>query len=63
MRTMKITYWKDDDYHIGYWNDYPDYRTQGRSKEELLENLRDLLRDIESDQVPYIRKVEETVVA
>jgi len=35
----------------------------GFSKEELLENLRDLLADIESGEVPYIRKVEELVLA
>lgn len=63
MRSIKITYWKNDDFYIGYLNDYPDYRSQGESKEELFENLKDLLQDIESDQIPYIRKVEEMVVA
>jgi len=33
------------------------------TKEELIENLKDLLNDIESVQVPYIRKVEELLVA
>jgi hypothetical protein len=45
------------------WNDFPDYRTQGASKEEMVENLKDLLEDIESGEVPYIRKVEELQVA
>ena len=62
MRTAKITYWKDDEFYIGYLNDYPDYHTQGLSKEELVENLKDLLRDIESEQIPFIRMVEEIVV-
>jgi len=44
-------------------NDYPDYQTQGMSKEELVNNLKDLLADFESGQVPYVRKVEELVVA
>jgi len=61
MRSIKYTYWKDNDFYIGYLNDYPDYQTQAYSKDELIENLKELLNDIDSDQVPYIRKVEELV--
>ena len=63
MKTLKFTYWKDGDYYLGFLNDYPDYETQGISKEKLVSNLKDLLVDIESGEVPYIRKVEELVVA
>jgi predicted RNase H-like HicB family nuclease len=63
MKTIKFTYWQDGDYFLGFLNDYPDYRTQGMSKEELISNLRDLLADLESGEVPYVRKVEELVVA
>ena len=63
MRTLKYTFWQEGDFFIGYLNDYPDYQTQAYSKDELLENLKDLLTDIESGQVPYIRKVEEMAIA
>jgi len=63
MRTIKYTFWRDDAFWLGYLNDYPDYQTQAYSKDELLENLRDLLADIESGEVPFIRKVEEMAVA
>jgi len=63
MKTIKFTYWQDGDYFLGFLNDYPDYQTQGKSKEELISNLRDLLADLESGKVPYVRKVEELVVA
>jgi len=63
MKTMKFTYWQDGHCYLGFWNDYPDYQTQGMSKTELIENLKDLLADMESGEVPYIRKVEELVVA
>ena len=63
MRTIRITSWKDNDFYVGYLNDYPDYRSQGFSKEELVENLKELLQEIESDEIPYIRRVEELVVA
>lgn len=63
MKTLKFTYWKDGDYYLGFLNDYPDYQTQGMSKEELIASLRDLLRDLESGEVPYVRKVEELTLA
>lgn len=63
MKTIKFTYFQDGDYYLGFLNDYPDYQTQGMSKEELVRNLKDLLADLESGEVPYVRKVEELVVA
>ena len=63
MKTLKFTYWKDDGFYLGFLNDYPDYQTQGKPKEELVSNLKDLLADVESGEVPYIRKVEELVVS
>ena len=63
MRTLKYTFWQDEDFFLGYLNDYPDYVTQGYSKDELLENLKDLLKDLETGEVPYIRKVEEMAIA
>jgi len=63
MRAIKFTTWQDGDFYLGYLNDYPDYLTQGMSKEELVENLKDLLVDMESGQVPHIHKVEELLVA
>ncbi len=62
MKTMKFTYWQDGEYYLGFLNEYPDYQTQGMSKDELVSNLKALLTDLESGEVPYIRKVEELVV-
>jgi hypothetical protein len=55
MRTLKYTFWQDGEFFLGYLNDYPDYRTRAYSKDDLLENLKDLLADIESGEVPFIR--------
>jgi predicted RNase H-like HicB family nuclease len=63
MKTAKFTFWQDGDYYLGFLNEYPDYQTQGMSKEELVNNLKDLLVDLESGEIPYIRKVEDLVVA
>lgn len=54
MKSVKYIYWRDGAYYLGYLNDYPDYQTQGLSKEELIANLKDILRDIDSDEIPYI---------
>jgi hypothetical protein len=63
MKKIPFTFWQDGEFFIGFLNDYPDYQTQGLSKAELMENLKDIFSDIESEQIPYIRKVEELVIA
>ncbi|MGI8883347.1 MAG: type II toxin-antitoxin system HicB family antitoxin [Pyrinomonadaceae bacterium] len=63
MKTVKYTYWQDGEFFIGFLNDFPDYETQGFSKEELLENLKSLLEDIETKGIPFIRKVEDLAIA
>jgi len=63
MKTTKFTFWQDAGYFLGFLNEYPDYQTQGLSKQELVENLKSLLVDLESGEIPYIRKVEDLVVA
>jgi hypothetical protein len=42
MEKIKFVYWQDENMWIGYLEDYPDYRTQGESLEELKENLKDI---------------------
>ena len=63
MQTSKFVYWEEDGAYIGYFQDYPDYWTQGETFEELEEHLRDLYRDLTSGAVPGIRKVAELVVS
>ncbi len=52
MKAVKFTSWQDGEFFIGFLNEYPDYQTQGLNKDDLVENLKDLLVDIESDQAP-----------
>ena len=63
MKRLQFTFWQDGEFFLGSLNDYPDYHTQGFSKEELIENLKDLLKDLESGEVRFVKKVEELVVA
>ena len=62
MVKLRYVHWQEDDLHLGYLEDWPDYVTQGRTLEELVENLKDLYGDIASGEVPHIRKVDELVV-
>jgi hypothetical protein len=63
MKTVQYTFWQDGEFFIGFLNNYPDYETQGYSKSELIENLKSLLVDLESSEIPFIKKVEEMVIA
>ena len=56
MRKLKYTFWQDGEFFLGCLNDYPDYHTQAYSKEELISSLKDLLTDIASCKVPFIRR-------
>ena len=56
----KFTYWKEsDNRYLGYLNDYPDHWTQGEDLDDLKEQLRDLYKMFQSEDIPGIRKVEE----
>lgn len=63
MKKISFTYWQDGKFFMGFLNEYPDYQTQGTTKRDLTENLKDLLKEIESREVPCIRMVEELLVA
>ncbi|HEX3527583.1 MAG TPA: type II toxin-antitoxin system HicB family antitoxin [Thermoanaerobaculia bacterium] len=41
MKAVKFVHWKEQDFWLGYLQDYPDYMTQGETLEELKENLQD----------------------
>jgi predicted RNase H-like HicB family nuclease len=59
----RYVHWLDNQMWLGYFEDYPDYLTQGESLAELEENLRDLYRDLTSGEIPGIRKVSDLSVA
>ncbi len=52
--TSEYMVWEDGEGFLGYLNKYPDYQTQGHSRKELIENLKDLLVDLESGEILYI---------
>ncbi len=62
MSSARYVQWRDGEMWLGYFEDFPDYLTQGESLAELEENLRDLYRDLTSGEIPGIRKVAELSV-
>ncbi|MCO6044165.1 type II toxin-antitoxin system HicB family antitoxin [Aeoliella sp. ICT_H6.2] len=63
MQSVKIVYWEEDGGWLGYLCDYPDYRTQGDTLDDLREHLKDLYLDISSGQLQGIRKVDDLVIS
>ncbi|WDN89384.1 hypothetical protein BuS5_02352 [Desulfosarcina sp. BuS5] len=49
---FNIFYKKNNDWFIGHIQEYPDYESQGRSLDELRENLIEIYNDINEGLVP-----------
>ena len=62
VHTIKIVYWEEEGAWPGYLQDYPDYRTQGDSLDDLHDHLRDLYTEVTSGALPGLRKVAELAV-
>ena len=63
METRTYIYFQEDDMWVGWLEEFPDYRTQGESLEELEENLRDLQRDLTSGAIPNVRRVGKLTIS
>ena len=63
MLTAKFVYWQEGKVWIGYFQDYPDYWTQGKSLKDLKAHLKDLYEDLTSGELPGIRKVDELILS
>ena len=63
MKATKYVYWQDEEMWLGYLGEYPDYRTQGETRRELEENLRDIYNEFASGTIPCVRSVAQLEVA
>jgi predicted RNase H-like HicB family nuclease len=59
MSKARYVHWQDGDMWLGYFEEFPDYMTQGESLGELEDNLRDLYKDLTSGEIPGVRRVAE----
>jgi len=63
MRTVRIVYWEEPDgMRLGHLEDHPEYMTQGETLDELKENLKDILKDIDERAIPFLRTHEDMAV-
>ena len=62
MEKIKFVYYQENDLWVGWLEEYPDYRTQGTTLDELKENLKDIYEDLSSGKIPHVRKVGELAV-
>ena len=59
MQSVKYVHWQEGDWWLGYLEEYPDYWTQGETLADLIEHLKDLYLDLNSGDIPGIRRVAE----
>jgi predicted RNase H-like HicB family nuclease len=48
---------------LGYFDEFPDYITQGETQEELRENLKDIYAELTSGNIPGVRRAAELHIA
>jgi len=53
METKRFVYWQEEDMWIGYLEEFPDNWTQGRTLDELKENLKDLYQELTGGAIPF----------
>lgn len=59
MGATRYVYWQDGNQWLGHLEEFPDYKTQGDTLEELQENLNDLFEDLTQGKVPGVRRVAD----
>lgn len=51
---QNYVYWQDGDMWLGFFAEYPDYWTQGETREELEKNLTDINDELKSRAIPCV---------
>ncbi|MDD5093061.1 MAG: type II toxin-antitoxin system HicB family antitoxin [Dehalococcoidia bacterium] len=59
MEKKRYVYWQDGEMWLGYLEEYPDYMSQGETLTELKDNLKDIISDLLSGEIPCVRRVAE----
>ena len=63
MATASYVYWQEGRQWLGFFEEYPDYVTQGDTLEDLQEHLKDLFSDLTSGAIPGVRRVAELTLS
>jgi predicted RNase H-like HicB family nuclease len=62
MNKKKFIYYREDDMWIGWLEEFPDYKTQGATLEELKENLIEIYEELMSGNIPSVHQLGELVI-
>jgi len=62
MEKKKFVYYEEAKMLVGWLEEFPDYRTQGETLEELQENLKDIYAEITGGSIPAVHRIGELVV-
>ena len=63
METKRFIYYAEGELFVGWLEEFPDYRTQGDTLDELKKHLQDIHGELTSGEIPCVRKVGELSVA
>ncbi|MBN1473343.1 MAG: hypothetical protein JW914_01890 [Syntrophaceae bacterium] len=63
MENKKFVYYQEDDMFVGWLEEFPDYKTQGETLDELKENLKDIYEELTGGKIPHVIRVGELRVA
>jgi predicted RNase H-like HicB family nuclease len=62
MEKIKYVYYKEDNMWVGWLDEYPDYRTQAKTIEELKGNLKEIYEELSTGKIPHARRHGELAV-
>lgn len=62
MEKTGFVYYQEDGLWVGWLEDYPDYRSQGATLDDLKQALREIYEELTSGDIPHVRKRGELVV-
>jgi predicted RNase H-like HicB family nuclease len=63
VKSVRYIYWQDGHMWLGYLEEYPDYRTQGETLEDLQENLKDIYTKFSDRAISNVKHVGELHVS
>jgi hypothetical protein len=63
MKSVGFTYWQDGKDWLGFLDEFPEYITQGTSLDDLKSHLLSLYEDLNSGEIPNVKKHGKLEVA
>ena len=62
MEKKRFVYYEEEQMLIGWLEEFPDYRSQAETLDELRENLKDIYAELTSGRIPAVHRVGELVI-